>query len=235
MLARFNEQLGTIFELLRKAENIKLAPELLEPEPMKSPSEEAEEAAQAQARGGTWSGEATRSTGTDDTRVDVSIGDEAAAKPAQERKERPLWMTESTVGEYEGTGQSTTSNAVAADVSTGDKSSREDIMSVLLTFEKKEPGANKSMVPEADSDDEGVMSSAFGVNGSQRQTAMEMDDGDVGVMDSDDDDDHVTLVNVGAQKIPINEITEAEISRMTPSEKETYIQQYQDMYSHMYD
>ncbi|CAG7722070.1 unnamed protein product, partial [Allacma fusca] len=34
-----------------------MAPELLEPEPMKSPSEEAEEAAQAQARGGTWSGE----------------------------------------------------------------------------------------------------------------------------------------------------------------------------------
>lgn len=30
---RFNEQLEIIFDLLRKAENIKLAPELLDPEP----------------------------------------------------------------------------------------------------------------------------------------------------------------------------------------------------------
>ncbi|CAG7835675.1 unnamed protein product, partial [Allacma fusca] len=192
-------------------------------------------AAQAQARGGTWSGEATRSTGKDDTRVDVSIGDEAAAKPAQERKERPLWMTESTVGEYEGSGLNTASSAVAADVSTGDKASREDIMSVLLTFEKKEPGANRSLLPEVDSDDEGHLASSFSQNGSQRQIPMEIDDGDVGVMDSDDDDDQVILVNVGSHKIPINEISETEISRMTPSEKETYIQQYQDMYSHMYD
>ena len=51
-------------------------------------------------RGGVWSGEATRATGTEETRIDISIGDEAV-KPAQERKERPVWMTESTVGEYE--------------------------------------------------------------------------------------------------------------------------------------
>jgi len=30
---RFNEQMQIIFELLQKAEDIKLAPELLEPEP----------------------------------------------------------------------------------------------------------------------------------------------------------------------------------------------------------
>ena len=57
----------------------------------------------------------------------------------------------------------------------------------------------------------------------------------VGVMDSDEDDGHVVYVSIGSQKIPLHEVTEDDIHRMTPSEKETYIQQYQEMYSHMYD
>ena len=54
-------------------------------------------------------------------------------------------------------------------------------------------------------------------------------------MDSDDDDDHVVYVSIGSQKIPLHAVSEDDIHRMTPSEKETYIQQYQEMYSHMYD
>lgn len=50
--------------------------------------------------GDQWSGEATRSSGfmVEDTRVDVTIGDESAEDNALlNRKERPIWMTESTV------------------------------------------------------------------------------------------------------------------------------------------
>jgi len=53
-------------------------------------------------RGGMWSGEATRSTGTDQTRIDITIGDDAANKPREQRKERPVWMMESTVGDTPG-------------------------------------------------------------------------------------------------------------------------------------
>jgi len=46
-----------------------------------------------------WSGEATRTQGfaVEDTRVDVMIGDDAAKDQTSVRKERPIWMTESTI------------------------------------------------------------------------------------------------------------------------------------------
>lgn len=47
-----------------------------------------------------WSGEATRMSGfmVEDTRVDVTIGDESPDDNASNhRKERPIWMMESTV------------------------------------------------------------------------------------------------------------------------------------------
>jgi hypothetical protein len=47
-----------------------------------------------------WSGEATRLKGNEQTRIDITIGDEAANKPREEKKERPVWMMESTIGDY---------------------------------------------------------------------------------------------------------------------------------------
>lgn len=46
-----------------------------------------------------WSGEATRNMGfiTDDTKVNVMVGDDAIKEAATVIKERPVWMTESTI------------------------------------------------------------------------------------------------------------------------------------------
>ena len=46
-----------------------------------------------------WSGEVTRTQGfaVEETRVDVMIGDDAAKDQTSVRKERPIWMTESTI------------------------------------------------------------------------------------------------------------------------------------------
>jgi hypothetical protein len=46
-----------------------------------------------------WSGEATRTQGfaVEETRVDVMIGDDAVKDQTSVRKERPIWMTESTI------------------------------------------------------------------------------------------------------------------------------------------
>jgi hypothetical protein len=46
-----------------------------------------------------WSGEATRAQGfaVEEARVDVMIGDEGIQDQTAVRKERPIWMTESTI------------------------------------------------------------------------------------------------------------------------------------------
>lgn len=51
-------------------------------------------------RMGIWSGEATRSTGSSETKIDITIGDDASKTKREEKKERPIWMTESTIGDY---------------------------------------------------------------------------------------------------------------------------------------
>lgn len=52
--------------------------------------------------------------------------------------------------------------------------------------------------------------------------------------DSDSDDNAPTVL-VNGKAVPITSIDDDVIAQMTPSEKETYIQVYQEYYSHMYD
>lgn len=162
LLAKFNEQLQPLYDLLREVEDIKLSPECLEPEPtdldtirglnkhfgMRNSNEP-------------WSGEATRNQGfaVEETRVDVNLdGDELpeAIRP----KDRPIWMTESTVvstsAAADGNGLAVTDSAdsilhKAAVSSTTHhnaggrrKDNGEDIMSVLLQHEKQTGKTNVS-------------------------------------------------------------------------------------------
>lgn len=65
LLVRFNEQIEPLFVLLGKVENIKLAPDLLEPEPkeleVRIPGQpKAKSSAQQSGNPGGWSGDATR-------------------------------------------------------------------------------------------------------------------------------------------------------------------------------
>ena len=50
-----------------------------------------------------------------------------------------------------------------------------------------------------------------------------------------EDDDPTPMVAVGSEKYPLTDITPDIIAKMSASEKETYIQQYQEYYSHLYD
>lgn len=47
-------------------------------------------------------------------------------------------------------------------------------------------------------------------------------------------DTEVPTIFVGNQTIPVNEVSDEHIAQMTPQEKETYIQVYQEFYSHLY-
>lgn len=104
-----------------------------------------------------WSGEASRGGGfaVEETRVDVSIGDSSDSIDSAPKKERPIWMVESTVitNDDDQTSESllervaqTSSQQVltmpSASGATINHSSRhkkdnEDIMSVLLAHEKQ--------------------------------------------------------------------------------------------------
>ncbi|XP_012286562.1 general transcription factor IIE subunit 1 [Orussus abietinus] len=244
LLAKFNEQLEPLYILLREVEGIKLAPEILEPEPVDINTIkgiDAKKASGLRAPGEQWSGEATRSSGfmVEDTRVDVTIGDESANDNAlNRRKERPIWMMESTVLNSDGSqpdGVNTQESildkaaATATNVNTVTNNKQgEDIMSVLLAHEKK--GANaanavKSVIPQESSD------SSDNEDISEMQAA---DTGEVEMMESEDED-LVPTVSVGGKTVAITDVNDTLISEMSPAEKEAYIQTYQEYYSHMYD
>lgn len=53
-------------------------------------------------------------------------------------------------------------------------------------------------------------------------------------MDSESDD-NIPTVTVGGKTIELSDVTDEIIASMTPQEKETYIQVYQENYSHIYD
>jgi transcription initiation factor TFIIE subunit alpha len=242
MLARFNEQMEVLYELLRKAEDIRLAPELLEPEPPRLNENGDGGQQQGRDRNGMWSGEATRMRGLNDQRIDFKIGDSDTPK-REEGKERPVWMFESTIGDSRESSSILTSSSKSAADSTADKPSRDDIMSVLLTFEKKGGTLHKPIIPgnESDSDlEEGdaEISHVFGrtVNNKYHPDHMEEEDEDDEIMeDVVEPSEQVPLVTVGKERIPVGEVNADVIARMTVTEKDAYIQLYHEMFGHLYD
>lgn len=168
LLARFNEQLQTLFELLRAVENIKLSPECLEPEPIDIDTIRG--ITKSSSRFGPngdeqWSGEATRNQGfaVEETRVDVTIGDDNPIESTRP-KERPIWMTESTVitndeSKMDEPKETSTTQASTSGSTSRSRKENEDIMSVLLQHEKQpnkvDPleAALKANVSSSDSSD----------------------------------------------------------------------------------
>ncbi|XP_071455333.1 general transcription factor IIE subunit 1 [Hetaerina americana] len=166
LLAKFNEQLEPLFVLLREVEGIRLAPEVLEPEPTDLSSIRSLDKGRPSSTlrppgdpSGPWSGDATRGGGfqVEETRVDVTIGDDNTADTAAAaRKERPIWMVESTIisdnNDMNGPASGSllmqnTDTQPSTDQKPGNKNA-EDIMSVLLAHEKR-AGATSGSVATA--------------------------------------------------------------------------------------
>lgn len=58
----------------------------------------------------------------------------------------------------------------------------------------------------------------------------------IDVMESESEaDDDIPMVFVAGKSIAIDEVNDEIIAQMSHQEKETYIQVYQEHYSHMYD
>ncbi|XP_055536484.1 general transcription factor IIE subunit 1 [Wyeomyia smithii] len=247
LLAKFNEQLQPLYDLLRQVEDIKLAPEILEPEPVDIDTIRGVAKPTNRITSEQWSGEATRTSGfaVEETRVDVTIGDTDAVETATQRKDRPVWMTESTVisndldensvesilekAAFTSTQPPAVTNTSVIS-STRNRREADDIMSVLLQHEKQ---SSRSATNDA--------IKGLGLNNDASSDSSE-DERDIDnteiptveIMDTDSDDDMPT-VTVAGRPYPLDEINDTLIAEMTPQEKETYIQVYQDHFSHMYD
>ncbi|KAK3932806.1 General transcription factor IIE subunit 1 [Frankliniella fusca] len=246
LLAKFNEQLEPLYILLREVEGIKLAPEILEPEPVDINTIrgiDSKKSSSQRPAGENWSGEATRSQGfaVEEATVDVTIGDEdpSATAAGVPRKERPVWMVESTVmsssdptkDRMDGGLPDIAAVAAAAERSSTSLNSAkttaagEDIMSVLLAHERpSEPLSNAVSISAA---------SALGIK-SESDIDIKVEKTEPETMDSDDDDMEPT-VSVGGRVVPLSEVNDDLVAQMTQSERDAYIQLFQDHYSHVYD
>lgn len=228
LLAKFNEQLEPLYILLREVEGIKLAPEVLEPEPVDISTIRGIDKKLLPSSGQEWSGEATRNAGfaVEETRVDITIGEESSNAAVINHKEAPIWMTESTVISNITQEDSKVGTLEETEESNSQVAKNDDIMSVLLAHEKRPTNQMSSAIKgigQNDSDSESDVS---------KEEKMQMED--VETMDSEEDDDStVPTVNVGSKTYLITDINDGIISEMTQAEKEIYVQVFQDYYSHM--
>ncbi|KAH8378632.1 hypothetical protein KR009_000414 [Drosophila setifemur] len=241
LLAHFNEQLQPLYDLLREVEGIKLAPEVLEPEPVDIDTIRGLNKPNSMRPDGLqWSGEATRNQGfaVEETRVDVTIGGDDSADAVIERKSRPIWMTESTViTDADATDGSALHDAAQSSGSGHrNRKENEDIMSVLLQHEKqpgqKEPhmkglrvGSSNANSSDSSDDDKDI----------DNVKIPDVDFDNYINSDSGEDEDDVPTVLVGGRPHPLDQLDDKLIAQMTPQEKENYIHVYQQHYSHIYD
>lgn len=229
LLAKFNEQLEPLYVLLREVEGIKLAPEVLEPEPVDISTIRGLDRKTHTNPSENWSGEATRNSGfmVEETRVDITIGDENSSATQNRRKEQPIWMTESTVLNDSHLDSAKATELISdAPAETGNSGRSDDIMSVLLAHEKRATNHTASAVRNLPNDSD---------SSSDEMADVKNDEVDqVETMDSEEEDDaSVPTVNVGNKTYSITEINDQIISEMTQAEKEVYVQVFQDYYSHM--
>jgi len=236
IIAKFNEQIEPLYNLLHEVEDIKLAPELLEPEPtdLTNIRRESKLRPPGGRDQGQWSGDATRlrDYGIDQD-VSISFGDNSLAAAAQVRKERPIWMAESTVApemkEEMVPLPSVLSIPEEPPPGTTTHQKQDDIMEVLLAHEKK-AGLSALIIPGAPDESDLLMQE---IEAAASKAIAGIAD-DVEEMDDEDDED-VSMVTIGDQSIPLHEVTEELIAKMTPSEKDVYIKLMQEVYSNIYE
>ncbi|KAI0243038.1 General transcription factor IIE subunit 1 [Lamellibrachia satsuma] len=247
LMVKFNEQLQPIFSLLVEVEDIKLSAEILNPEPVDLSSKTRSYGSKHPSDRGTWSGEASRNRGYGFTENEVTInihGDNETVETKQKPpKERPVWLTESTL---EAAAASATvlqqTDTFAAPKTTTQpipqpamKSvENDDIMKALLAHEKT---ATTSHVPMGvtvapPSDEDSSTSESDDETMVTNKPAVTVIGGAVEEMESEEE--AVPMVTVGGEHVPYDEVTEEMVGRMTSAEKEEYIRLGQQMYEDMF-
>nr|XP_020645136.1 general transcription factor IIE subunit 1 [Pogona vitticeps]XP_020645137.1 general transcription factor IIE subunit 1 [Pogona vitticeps] len=265
LVARFNEQIEPIYALLRKTEDINLAHELLEPEPMEilALKQSKERAVGALGSSGLPSGQhreawTTKGPSYEDLYtqdVIISMEDqEDLQQPANEGKaprERPVWLRESTVqgaydpDEVKDGGQDMDMLQERED-GQGLPDNNEEVMRALLIHEKKTSSASIAAVG-------GIAPvSSTNASDSESETSESDDDSPPHVANAatthyslpeEDDDDEFEVemedptVMVAGHPFSYSQVTQRPelVAQMTVEEKEQYIAMGQRMFQDMFD
>uniref|UniRef100_A0A1E1XBY6 General transcription factor IIE subunit 1 n=1 Tax=Amblyomma aureolatum TaxID=187763 RepID=A0A1E1XBY6_9ACAR len=234
LLARFNDQIQPLYTLLRELDDVRLAPHLLEPEPTDlsavlqqsrrtaggrtSPTSQGHPGA-PRMKDGPWSGDATRHQGSaQGTGISVSLGETAPAAPAAPQRETPVWLARSTV--LDTAAAPAVSEEVAPVIPETGSRPHSAIMETLLAHEKQ-PVAQPPKDSSDSEDGQGAPEPVRDVTQSDEE--------------DDDDEEEETQVMVEGKPVPLQDVTEEMVARMTSTEKEDYIRLRQELYSMMYE
>jgi len=185
LLAKFNDQMEKLYELLRAVEDIRLAPEVLEPDPVDLASVGLGGADGGKGKGpnngnpddARWSGEASRAGGFENLNQGINIDFGAATTKVVEKKEMPTWISESTVRTAEDQAEETAMTAMGPSMGlveqeeTGQAEPDDEITNLLLRHERQK-GAGGAVAglgagDESDSDNRSDDSDDGGMGGMQ--------------------------------------------------------------------
>ncbi|XP_041858204.1 general transcription factor IIE subunit 1 [Melanotaenia boesemani] len=270
LVARFNEQIEPIYALLRETEDVNLSHDLLEPEPAEIPalkqSRERSAASGGNPAGGqhreAWSnkGSSYADLYTQNVVISMEEQDDQQKQDNETKapKERPVWLTHSTVqGAYnEADGLKSRGEAVpgaqdgAAGLGMGQADENEEVMRALLIHEKK----GVAGVGGASAATRGLASATANASDSESDTSESDDDSPLGPPtatvtqhrtdkeDEEEDDDDFEevgdepMVMVGGRPFTYREVSQRPelVEKMSVQEKEAYIEMGQNLFQDMY-
>ncbi|XP_034549487.1 general transcription factor IIE subunit 1 isoform X2 [Notolabrus celidotus] len=269
LVARFNEQIEPIYALLRETEDVNLSHDLLEPEPSEIPAlkQSRERAAALGNPSGphreAWSNKSSYADlYTQNVVISMEEQEEQKNKASEGKapKERPVWLTESTVqGAYSEPDILKNSADMApkaqdgeAGHGAGQADENEEVMRALLIHEKRGAAAAGGGGGGASAATRGLTSTTANASDSDSDTS-ESDDGSPPVPpttaaahrqadEEDDDDDEFEevgdepMVTVGGRPFSYREVSQRPelVEQMTTQEKEAYIEMGRNLFQDMY-
>lgn len=263
LVARFNEQIEPIYVLLRETEDVNLSHELLEPEPSEIPalkqSRERAAASGALAGAGDAGRDVWRTKGssyadmyTQNVVINMEEQDSQQARVAQAKapKERPVWLTQSTVqGAYNETNALKDAGEESMETQEGVTGlghvadENEEVMRALLIHEKKVASAPpasavlKAPFPAANASDSESDTSESDEDSPVQAIAAQMKPAE-----DDDEEDEFEVVGdnpvvmVGGREHSYREVSQRPelVEQMSAQEKEAYIEMGQNLFQDMY-
>lgn len=267
-VARFNEQIEPIYALLRETEDVNLSHDLLEPEPTEIPALKQSRERAAAASGPhreAWSTKGSSYADMYTQNVVISMEDqEEQQKQASEGKapkERPVWLTQSTVqGAYNEPDALKSQGDLApgaqdgsGGLGSGQSDENEEVMRALLIHEKRAAtgagvggasAAAKSLAStnasdsdsdtsESDDDSPSAPPPAATATAQHRANNREEDEEDEDEFEEVGDE---PMVTVGGRSFSYREVSQRPelVEQMSAQEKEAYIEMGQNLFQDMY-
>ncbi|XP_029968455.1 general transcription factor IIE subunit 1 [Salarias fasciatus] len=269
LVARFNEQIEPIYVLLRETEDVNLCHDLLEPEPTEIPalkqSRDRAAASAGNAASGphreAWSNKGSAYADLYTQNVVINMEEQDAqqkqASEGKAPKERPVWLTQSTVqGAYsepdvlKSGGDLPGAQDGAAAHGIGQTDENEEVMRALLIHEKRavagaggggasaaarglaSANASDSESDTSESDDDSPSAPPPAAAAPLRANEEEEDDDDDEFEEVGDE----PMVMVGGRPFSYREVSQRPelVEQMSAQEKEAYIEMGQNLFQDMY-